>query len=211
MAVALARQRDVEGGIRSGPHARARLPLIFEVAEVVQLVLDDRTADGGAVLLNADGNDAVRDRIVGVEAAALEVAAKEPIQLVSARLGDRVHLHAGRAPLRRVELVGDELELRDRILAEARLVAGAKLRANLLSVEIELELARLAPVSVRQRRGRVGGRRAAAGREQRQRHPVAAVDRKLLDLTAVDVAAKARVLQVDEGSLTGDRHGFLDG
>ena len=55
----------------------ARLPLVLEVAEVVQLVLDDRAADRRAVLLNADRDDAVRDRILGVEAAALEVAAEE--------------------------------------------------------------------------------------------------------------------------------------
>ena len=63
MPVALARQRDVERRVGGRPHARSRLPLVLEVAEVVQLVLDDRSTDRGAVLLNADGDDAVRDRM----------------------------------------------------------------------------------------------------------------------------------------------------
>src|SRR4051812_6528201 len=86
LARALARQRQVERGIRRRPDARIRRSLEFEVAEVVQLVLHDRAAERRAVLLHAHRNHAVRDGILGVEAAALEVAAEQPGQLVRAGL-----------------------------------------------------------------------------------------------------------------------------
>ena len=151
----------------------------------------------------------MRDRILGVEAAALEVAAEQPIQLVRAGLGDGVHLHARRPSLRRVELVGDELELRDRVLAEARLVAGAELGADLLAVQIELELTLLAAVAIRQRRRGVGRRGTAARREQRERHPVASLCGKLRHLLRIDVATEPRRRRLDERRLAGDRDGFL--
>ena len=68
----------------------------------------------------------LRDGVLGVELAALEVATEQPAQLVRARLRDGVDLHTRRTALRGIELVGDELELRDRILAEARLAAAAE-------------------------------------------------------------------------------------
>src|SRR5262245_62529789 len=137
------------------PDAFERVPLLFEVAEVVHLVPHDGAADGRAVLLNADGHDAVRDGILGIETAAQEVAPEHTRELVGSRLGDRIHLNAGGAPLRGVELVRDELELCDRVLAESRLSAGTKLRANLLAIEIELEFTLLAAVAIRKRRSRV--------------------------------------------------------
>ena len=155
----------------------------------------------------------LRDGVLGVELAALEVATEQPAQLVRARLRDGVDLHTRRTALRGIELVGDELELGDRVLAEARLVASAQFRTDLLTVEVELELPALTVVAVRQRSRGVRGRRAAAGSEQRQRHPVAAVDRQLLHLLRIDVAADARVLEVDERRLAryrdrlGDRRG----
>src|SRR5215510_4577900 len=151
------------GSLLRRPDAGPRLTLVLEVAEVVQFVSDDGTADRCAVLLNADGDDAICDRIVGVEAASQEIAAEDTRQLVGPRLGNRIHLDAGGAPLCGVELVRDELELRDRVLAESRLPAGAELGANLLTVEIELEFSLLSAVPIRKRRGRVRRRSAASG------------------------------------------------
>jgi hypothetical protein len=60
------------------------MTLVLEVAEEVQLVLHDRSSDRRAVLLNADRHHTMRDRILRVEAAALEIAAEETVQLVRA-------------------------------------------------------------------------------------------------------------------------------
>src|SRR5690349_13287382 len=102
MTGTLARQRDVERRVGSGPDAGVRRPLVFEVAEIVQLVLDDRSADRGAVLLNADRDDLLGDRVGRVETAALKVTAEQTAQQVGAGLRNRVHLHARGAALRRI-------------------------------------------------------------------------------------------------------------
>ena len=61
-------QRDVERGIRRRPDRRQRLMLVFVVGEVVQLVQDDRSADGAADLLVLVGDLRVEHRIGGVPA-----------------------------------------------------------------------------------------------------------------------------------------------
>ena len=47
--------------------------------------------------------------------------------------------------LRRVEPVRDELEFRDRVVAVAGLVAGAQVRSDLQTIDIDLELRMLVP------------------------------------------------------------------
>jgi hypothetical protein len=46
-------------------------------------------------------------------------------------------------------------------------------------------------------------------REQRQVHPVAAVERQLLDLSRIDIGRDRRPLDVDQRRLAGDRDRFL--
>ena len=65
---------------------RARLALVLEVAEVMQLVRDDWAADRRAVLLIADRHHAVQDRVFGVEAGVAEVARGTDRSAVRARL-----------------------------------------------------------------------------------------------------------------------------
>ena len=89
--------------------------------------------------------------------------------------------------------------------------SGAELGRDLLSVEIELKLARLAVVPVRQRRGGVGRGRAASRRQQRQRHPVAAGNRQLLHLLRIDVAAERRRRDVQQRRFSRHGHRLLHG
>ena len=125
-------------------------------AEIVQFVLDDRAADRHRVLLILVRHHDADRRILRVELAVAEVAAERAGQLIRAGLRHHVDLHALRPALRRVEPVGDELELRDHLLAERRLAAAAKTVGDLHAVEVRLVLADLAAVSVRQWRVRVG-------------------------------------------------------
>ena len=203
-------QVDVELGVRGVEDEGPRLALVFEVAEVVQFVLHERTAEHGAELLVVDRLDTVQHRIRRVEAAVAEIASHQARHRVGARFGDRVHLHSRRTPHRRVEPVRDELELRDRILAVLRLTADPDVGRHLLAVDVELKVARLAAVSVGQRRLRCNasgaGIRPTARRQERERNPVAPVHRQLLHLTRIDVAAEARRRGVEERRLPADRH-----
>ena len=85
-------------------------------------ILDDRAAKGCAQLLVRIREDALGDKIRGVEFVATEIAPKRAGEDVRPRLGDRIHEHAGRAPLAGVKPVGDDLKLTDRVLVEARLL-----------------------------------------------------------------------------------------
>ena len=161
--------------------------LVLVVREVVQLVQDDRPADSAAVLLVLVRDLRVEHRIVGIPAAVAEIADEGAGERVGARLGDRVHLHAGGAPLRCVEPVRDELKLPNRILAVPGLVAGAEVRRDLQTVDVELELAHVHAILHRQR---TLGVRAIARRQQRQRHPVAPRGRQVLHLPRIDVAGQ---------------------
>ena len=114
------------------------------------------------------------------------VVAKEPgkrrRQAVGARLGDRVDLDPHRPPLRRVEAVRHELDLGDRILAEAGLSepaarAGERLR-HLLAVHVQLEGA----FSRRDAVAALLGVVPRAGRDREQVLPVPPVDRQLCHL-----------------------------
>ena len=75
-------------------------------------------------------------------------------------------------------------------------------RRNLLAVHIGLGVALAV---LHQAASLVAAR---AGREQREVHPVAAVDRQVLHLARIDVRADGGFLRVDERRLAGDRHRF---
>src|SRR5262245_51757355 len=112
----------------------------FVVAEIMQLVQYEWTADGPAVLLVLVRQLLVQDRIVRGPSAVAEVADEGAVQLVRARFGDGIDLHTRGTALCRVEPVRDELELRDCVVAVARLVAGAEVRRHLQTIDIQLEL-----------------------------------------------------------------------
>jgi hypothetical protein len=84
-------------------------------------------------------------------------------------------------------------KLRDRVAAEARLDRRAELAGDLLAVEIELELANVAPGGSDPARAPPHRGRAIARREQRQRHPVAPCTGSSDICFAIDVAAEARI------------------
>ena len=71
----VALELDVERRIRRVPDARARLALVLEVPEEVQLVAQDRTAERERDLLVVDRHHAVQHRVLRVEPAVAEVAA----------------------------------------------------------------------------------------------------------------------------------------
>ncbi len=183
-----------------------RLVLPFVRQEVVQLVADDRPADRGADLLIGVGQHAVGDEILGVQLVVAEEAVDGAIEVVGAGTRDRLHLDAERAALGDVEQVGDDLELGDRLAAEARLAeaAAGHLLGDLLAVEIELEGA------VADARVVVHGVGGDALHLHRQLHPVAALQRQFLHLAAVDVAGHLRGADVDERRLAGDREGLAE-
>ena len=129
---------------------------VLEIAEVVQPVPQNRTADRRAELPVLDRHDFVSQRIGALKRLLAEIAPEQPGRLVRARLRDDIDLDAGRSALRGVEPIGDKLELRDRIRAESRLIAGAKLGGDLLTVQVQLEFTRLSAIPVRQWRARIG-------------------------------------------------------
>jgi hypothetical protein len=108
----------------------------------VQAVPEDRAAVGGAHLLVRVRQDGAGEEVGRVEVVVAEVARQRSGRDIGARFRDRVHLEAGRAPLRGVEAAREELELRNRVAAEARLPAIAALgHRHFLAIDVELELA----------------------------------------------------------------------
>ena len=172
----------------------------------MQPVTDDRPADGASDLLIGVGQHALGDEVLRVQAVVAEEAVEAAVQIVRPGPRDRLHLHTERAALRDVEQVGDDLELRDRLAAEARLAeaAAGHLLRDLLPVQIELEL----PVADARRVVHGVGRDAA--HLHRQLHPVAALERKFGHLSPVDVAAHLVGADVHERRLAGDGDGLLE-
>src|SRR5262245_4231226 len=81
----LARQRNVERRIRRVENAGPRFALVLVVAEVVQLVSDDRAAERRAVLLVVDRFDDAQHGVFGVHPLAIsEIAAEQTRHLVAA-------------------------------------------------------------------------------------------------------------------------------
>ena len=201
----LRRLVDVEAGKHTGERHRARLALDLVVGEEVRAVAEERAAERPAHLLIRVGDDPVLDVIGGVQAIVPEESRHRAGEGVGARLGDGVGHHPGGAALRGVEAVRDQHELRDRVHAVTGLVLiGARNEVrDLLAVDVDLRvaLARLRDVALLVL--------PAARREDREIHPVAAVDRQLLHLPPVDVAAEGRAHGVDERRVADDGHRFL--
>ena len=100
-----------------------------------------------------------------------------------------VHLDAHRSALRGVEPVRDELELRDRVAAVARIGAvELHVVGDLLPVDVQLKCA----AAVAEHRRFTDGVGPRARRQHRQVQPVAAVDRQVLHLARIDVARERR-------------------
>ena len=110
---------DIEGRVWAVIGVSVRLPRVAIAAKEVCLVLFDRPAKGCAQLLIRIRQDAIGDKIRGVELVAAEIAAKRAGVDIRSRLGDGIHDHAGRTPLAGVKPVLDDLKLADRVLVEA--------------------------------------------------------------------------------------------
>jgi hypothetical protein len=107
-----------------------------------------------------------------------------------------------------VKVPPGEFELADRIAAITRLPETQRhLVGHLLAVEIELEWNVGAGGVDRRLSHRIG---PAAGREQRQVHPVAAVDGQLPHLLGIDVDAERGRSRVHNRCFTGDGDRLLD-
>src|SRR5207244_66625 len=96
---------NIEGGERTGESNRLGLALALVVAEKMQFVLSDGTAERGADLLVRVLQDAVRHKICGLEAIVAEVPRKRPGVRVRAGFGDGIDLETASAPLRGVESI----------------------------------------------------------------------------------------------------------
>ena len=67
----------LNAGYSRVPDAGQRVPLVLEVAEVMQPVLNDRTADRGAELLVAHRHDDSEHRIFRIQLAVAEIGAEQ--------------------------------------------------------------------------------------------------------------------------------------
>ena len=105
---------------------------------------------------------------------------------VGAGLGHGVDHHAHRSALRRIEPVGDEFELGDRVAAVPRL---AEVAPAMLLVTCWPSMLIWNPTCARGIGDLAAGIGSVPRREQCQVEPVAAVEGKFLDLALVDVAA----------------------
>src|SRR5688572_6416732 len=82
--------------------------------------------------------DALGDKISGVESVVSEVAAHRAAEGVGARLADGDQRYIARAALRRVKPARQELKLRNRIQAELRLAPRTHDIRDLRAVHVEL-------------------------------------------------------------------------
>src|SRR5205814_710635 len=118
---------------------RLRLSLVVVAAEVMNLILLDRAAEGPAQLLVRVGDYMLRDEIGRIQAVITKVAGEGSRRRVRARSRDGIHLDAARASLGGIEAVRDIFELADGIAAEVRLPEADHQRAgDLLAIDIDL-------------------------------------------------------------------------
>ena len=168
-------------------------------------IAPDRAAERHTQLLIRVRKHALLNEIGGVETFVPEVPGEAAGKGVGTGLGDGVDLQPVRPPLRRVEPIGDELELGNRVAAEAGLAKPPPrgLR-HLLAVDVDLV------GSVRA--GVFGdGVDPAARRQHRQVHPVTPVHRQIRHLPRVDVRAQLGADDVDERCFSSHRHRLLHG
>lgn len=109
-------QPGVDGGDvgrRDGHQAGlVQLPLL-EIGEVKGSVGDDRSREAGAVLRLRHGQDAVGQRVRGVEAAVAEIAVEIAVKSIRAALGYDIDVATQRASELGLASGGDHLELID--------------------------------------------------------------------------------------------------
>ena len=206
MLECIARQRDGFAPVRRrSDDGRVRLALVLVRNEVVELVLDDRAAQRPARLLIRIRQYLAGVRVRGIELVAAEVAVRAAAVAVRARFRDGLHLQSDGAAHRDVEHVGDDLILGDGVAADPRLAEAGdrRLLRDFLAVQVDPERRRSAAA--------VGGRRVVdlirgdALHHRRELQPVAAVDRELFHLAAIDVAGDLRLTHIDQRR--GRRHG----
>ena len=167
---------DVEGRVRTVVRVGPRLPLVFVTAEEMHAILDDRPAQRSAQLLVRIRQNALADKVRGVELVITEIAGERAAESVRSRLGDGINEHAGRAPLAGIKPVRDYLELSDRVAAVARLLRvgrGVVVYRHVLTVHLGLRIT--LPILHEPDRFIPAG----SWRQQAQVHPVPAVERQL--------------------------------
>ena len=156
----------------------------------MQAITNDGAAHGRAELLIRVWQDPVENEVLGVELVVPEIAAQRTRERVGARLGDGIHHHTGRSPLRRVEAVGDDLELGNRVATDLGLLAvGGRVIVcrDLLAVDVGLGV-------------------ALAVLHEAAAHELAShLDART---ARVDVGAHGRPLRVDERRLARDGDGL---
>src|SRR6476661_8185957 len=113
---------DVKGRVWTVVDEGLRRAFEAVAAEEMDSVSDNRASKGPADLLIRIRQHTMGDEIRGVELVVAEVTAERAGEYVRARLGDGVHDHAGRMPLRRIEPVRKHLEFRNRIAIESWLL-----------------------------------------------------------------------------------------
>ena len=194
----------LNAGIRRVPDARLRLALVLVVGEVVQLVLDDRAAERRAELLVrrsarrgcSTGFSALNSAVAEVAAERARTAGCVPDLVIAFTC----------TPVDRPCVASNRFEMNWNSAIESWLNRGwppvPMFGRHLLAVDVELELARLAAVAVRQRRGRrwssvvrLPGASSASAIQLRPVH------RQLLHLPRIDVAAQARRRDVRAAAL----------
>src|SRR5271170_4806367 len=120
-------------------------------AVVPKLVLLDRSADRAAILFVCKRKDRLSDRISCIEEGVAEIAKCAAMQGIGAALGLHIHIYSRRAPGCRIETVGDDLELGDRILRKVGLTEARPdgILRNLQSVHCDLEFASFSITCIR--------------------------------------------------------------
>ena len=170
------------------------------------LVLPDRPADGAAELVEQVAGLA-RARAVGevregVERLVSVVLVERAVELVGSGLGHDVDDGAARAAVLGREHVGFDPELLDGVESGRRhelplLAGGAGCAVDVVAVVLRAGAVESDRESLRFDGSPLGVARLGARDERRQRDELAAVERKVLDLDAVDDFAEGRRLGLD--------------
>ena len=188
---------------------RAGLALVLVRHEVVHLVLDDRAAERAADLLVLSTAAPVGDGVRGVE---LVVAEEAVERCPTSLLVPEREIACTWMPAERPCVMSNMLVTIWNSAIASRLNFGwpkpepGDLLRDLLAVEVQLEVVVAADA---RRVADVVGRDALD--HLRQLHPVAALQRQLLHLPAIDVAGDLRRRDVDERRFGEHRQRFADG
>jgi hypothetical protein len=209
------------GGHREGVEAAAAFGVALPRPEVEQLVADDRAADGTAHDRRA------RVELLGVEVPGSRVPLvllseeeRRAAQVVGARLGRHRHRRAAGHALRRVEAVGRDVDVLDRL--GRRDVAGVVGQPDVdgrRAVDAGgVGVARRAVDVGRERAPRRVGLRVLELRRRRARHQVheglvvpVLVERHVDDVLGPQVDADVGLVGLEERRLGGHRHRLGEG